>query len=83
MAKRRPKPTIKELMKAVPGPDFPTGGLIVDTGIAEALETGKGSFRVRAKAEVTQVTRARQGIEVTELPYLCLLYTSPSPRDRG
>ena len=70
MAKRRPKPTTAQLMKVVPGPDFPTGGLIIDSGIAEAFETGKGSIRVRAKAEITKLTRARQGIEITELPYL-------------
>ncbi len=70
MEKRRPKPTTAQLMKVIPGPDFPTGGQIIDTGIAEAFETGKGSIRVRAKAEVVKLTRARQGIEVTELPYL-------------
>ena len=70
MTKRRPKPTTAELMAALPGPDFPSGGIIVDDGLAEAYETGRGSVRVRATAEVVDLTRARQGIVVTELPYL-------------
>ena len=71
MKKRRPKPTIKELMKVLPGPDFPTGGIIIDDGLAEAYQTGRGSFRVRAKAEVESIKRTkRQRIVVTELPYM-------------
>jgi len=70
MTKRRPKPTVDELLKLVPGPDFPSGGLIIADGVREAYETGRGTIRVRAKAEIVKVTRARQGIEITELPYL-------------
>ncbi len=70
MTKRRPKPTIDELMAALPGPDFPSGGIVVDDGLREVYETGRGSFRVRARAHVEQVTRSRQAIVVTELPYL-------------
>ncbi len=70
MTKRRPKPTIDELMEKVPGPDFPSGGILIDDGIKEAYETGRGTIRIRAKAEVVNVTRARQGLEITELPYL-------------
>jgi len=71
MTKRRPKPTIDELMAKVPGPDFPSGGLVIDDGsIKEAYETGRGTIRMRAKAEIVDVTRARKGIEITELPYL-------------
>jgi DNA gyrase subunit A len=71
MTKRRPKPTIEELMALVPGPDFPSGGTVIDDGsIAEAYETGRGTIRMRAKAEVVAVTRSRKGIEITELPYL-------------
>ncbi len=69
MTQRRPKPTTAELMAVLPGPDFPTGAIIVDDGLAAAYETGRGSIRVRAKAEVVDLTRARQGIVVTELPY--------------
>ncbi len=70
MTKRRPKPTIDELMAVVPGPDFPSGGIVVDDGLREAYETGRGTFRIRAKAHVEQTTRNRQSIIVTELPYL-------------
>jgi DNA gyrase subunit A len=69
MKKRRPKPTVEELMKVLPGPDFPSGGIIVDDGLADAYAHGKGSVRIRAKAEIVKLTRAREGIVVTELPY--------------
>ncbi len=70
MRKRRPKPTIDELLEVLPGPDFPSGGIVVADGIREAYETGRGTIRIRARAEIIDVTRARKGIEVTELPYL-------------
>ncbi len=70
MSKRRPKPTVAELMKVLPGPDFPSGGIIVDDGLAEAYAHGRGSIRIRARAEVVKLTRARDGIVITELPYL-------------
>ncbi|MEZ5247502.1 MAG: DNA topoisomerase (ATP-hydrolyzing) [Acidimicrobiales bacterium] len=70
MTQRRPKPTVDEIMKVLPGPDFPTGGIVVDDGLRDAYETGRGSFRIRAKAHVEQVSRSRQAIIVTELPYL-------------
>ena len=70
MTRRRPKPTIDELMAELPGPDFPSGGIVVDDGLRQAYETGRGSFRIRARAHVEQVTRGRQAIVVTELPYL-------------
>jgi DNA gyrase subunit A len=71
MKKRRPKPTMKELMKVLPGPDFPTGGVIIDDGLADAYVTGRGTFRIRSKAEIESVKRTkRQRIVVTELPYM-------------
>ncbi len=69
MTKRRPKPTVEELMAVLPGPDFPSGGVVIDDGLAEAYATGRGSFRIRATAEIVKLTRAREGIVVTELPY--------------
>ena len=69
MTMRRPKPTVDELMAVLPGPDFPSGGTIIDDSIRDAYETGRGSFRIRAKVEITNLTRARQGLIVTELPY--------------
>ena len=70
MRQRRPKPTVDELMAHVTGPDFPSGGIVVDDDLRAAYETGRGSFRIRARAHVEQVTRSRQAIIVTELPYL-------------
>ena len=69
MTQRRPKPTTAQLMEVLPGPDFPSGGIVIDDGLAEAYETGRGSVRVRSRAEIVDLTRARQGIVVTELPY--------------
>jgi len=70
MTKRRPKPTIDELMAVLPAPDFPSGGIVVDDSLRDAYETGRGSFRIRAKAHIEQTSRNRQAIVVTELPYL-------------
>ena len=70
LTKRRPKPTVHDLMAVLPGPDFPSGSVVVDDGLAEIYATGKGSITVRAKAHVEQLTPKRQGIIVTELPYL-------------
>ena len=65
-----PKATLDDLMRFVPGPDFPTGGRIVGLdGIREAYETGRGQFRVRATTRIESVTARRKGIVVTELPY--------------
>ena len=109
----------KDIMKVLPGPDFPTGGIICGRkGIVDAYTTGRGHLRVRAKTEVESTKRGRERIVVTEIPYavvkttivskiadcvhsgtipeiadvrdesdrhglriVCLLYTSPSPRD--
>lgn len=65
-----PKATLKQLMKHVPAPDFPTGGQIVAAeGITEAYESGRGAFKVRATAVIEKVTSRKQGIVITELPY--------------
>ena len=69
MTKRRPRPALEELMAVLPGPDFPSGGIVVDDDIAEAYRTGRGSFRIRARVEIVDLTRARQGLVVTELPF--------------
>ncbi len=70
LTQRRPKPTVLELMEHVPGPDFPSGGILVDNGMAEMYATGRGSVTLRARTHVEQLTPKRQGIIVTELPYL-------------
>ena len=65
-----PTATLKQLMKFVPAPDFPTGGTIIGKeGILEAYQTGKGAFKVRAKVETGKVTTRKQGITITELPF--------------
>lgn len=65
-----PEVTISELMTAIPGPDFPTGAMIMGTqGIKDAYETGRGSITVRAKAHVEQTSSGRSRIVVTEIPY--------------
>ena len=63
--------TNTELMKFVPGPDLPTGGIIVGLeGIREAYETGRGTFKTRAKVSVESVSPRKLGLVITELPYL-------------
>jgi DNA gyrase subunit A len=65
-----PKATTKQLMKFVPGPDFPTGGELVEiSGITEAYESGKGAFKIRATVEIGKVSSRKQGIIVKELPF--------------
>jgi DNA gyrase subunit A len=66
-----PEASLAKLMSFVPGPDLPSGGTIMGlTGIAEAYETGRGSFKMRAKASIENVSARRVGIVFTELPYL-------------
>ncbi|QDH14984.1 DNA gyrase subunit A [Oecophyllibacter saccharovorans] len=61
---------LDELMKIVPGPDFPTGGIIMGRhGIRQAYATGRGSIPVRAQAEIEEIRKDRQAIVVTEIPY--------------
>lgn len=66
----RPDMTLDELMQIVPGPDFPTGGIILGrAGIRSAFETGRGSVLIRARAEIEDLRRDRQAIVITEIPY--------------
>ena len=66
---KQPAATVEDLMRFVPGPDLPTGGMIVGLdGVRDAYESGRGTFRMRATARVEPVGR-RKGIVVTELPY--------------
>ena len=67
---RNPEVTTEELMEIVPGPDFPTGALIMGrAGIRDAYMTGRGSVMMRAKAEVVTDSRDRESIIITEIPY--------------
>ncbi|MDI6821909.1 MAG: DNA gyrase subunit A [Actinomycetota bacterium] len=66
----KPGVTTGELMRAIKGPDFPTGGVIMGRkGIRDAYETGRGSIRVRGKAHVEQVKGERTRIVITEIPF--------------
>ena len=67
---RYPNADLDTLMRHVPGPDLPTGGRIVGlTGIRDAYETGRGTFKIRATVAVDDVTPRRKGLVVTELPF--------------
>lgn len=66
-----PGASLDDLMAFVPGPDLPSGGVIMGLdGIREAYETGRGSFRTRARVSVESVSPRKMGVIVTELPYL-------------
>src|SRR5262245_50488226 len=66
----KPDTTLKELLKVVPGPDFPTGGYVAGReGIEAAYKTGRGSFTMRAKAAIEEVGKDRENIVITEIPY--------------
>ncbi len=66
-----PECTTADLMEVLPGPDFPTGGLVMGkSGIRRAYETGKGSITVRAKVDILQQANGKEKIIVTELPYM-------------
>lgn len=66
-----PDATTKQLMKFIPGPDLPNGGIIIGLeGVIEAYDTGRGTFKTRARVSVESVSPRKQGIVVTELPYL-------------
>ena len=66
----KPDASLKEILKLVPGPDFPTGGYIAGReGIEQAYKSGRGSFIMRAKAAIEQVGKDRENIVITEIPY--------------
>jgi len=65
-----PEITVDGLMKHMPGPDFPTGGIILGSkGIRDAYETGRGRVRVQARAHIEPLAQGKEAIIVTELPY--------------
>lgn len=64
-----PDVTIEELMKAVPGPDFPTGGIMGTKGIREAYNTGRGSLKIRSQYNIEEKKGGRNAIIITEIPY--------------
>jgi DNA gyrase subunit A len=65
-----PEASLEDLMEFVPGPDLPSGGIIVGLdGIKDAYANGRGSFRMRAKVAIEQLGPRRAGLVITELPY--------------
>jgi DNA gyrase subunit A len=65
-----PDTSLDDLMKIIPGPDFPTGALIIGrSGIRSAFETGRGSIVLRARAEVEEMRGGRSAIAISEIPY--------------
>jgi len=68
---KHPDASIEKLVEFIPGPDFPTGGIIIDgrEQMIEAYKTGRGGFRVRAKWEIEDLGRGGYQIVVTEIPY--------------
>lgn len=66
-----PEASIRELMRFMPGPDFPTQGFIIGSkGITEAYHTGRGSVRMRARTQIEDAGKGYQRIAVTEIPYM-------------
>lgn len=65
-----PECTVRDLMKAIKGPDFPTAGLILGReGFREAYETGRGTIRMRARAQIETALNGKSSIIVTEIPF--------------
>lgn len=71
MLMENPDATTRDLMTVLPGPDFPTGALVMGrSGIYKAYETGRGSIILRAKTEIETMSSGRERIVVTEFPYM-------------
>ncbi|WP_439871644.1 DNA topoisomerase IV subunit A [Rhizobium leguminosarum] len=68
---KHPDATVEKLVEFIPGPDFPTGGIIIDSrdSIIESYRTGRGGFRVRAKWETEDLGRGGYQIVITEIPF--------------
>jgi DNA gyrase subunit A len=66
----KPEASVEELMEVMPGPDFPTAGVILGrAGIRQAYETGRGSVLMRGKVEIEEVRKEREAIIISEIPY--------------
>jgi DNA gyrase subunit A len=67
---QNPDLSVKDLMKLIPAPDFPTGGIIIGgEGLKQAYTTGRGSIRIRARLTIEQIRKGRDTIVITEIPY--------------
>ncbi len=66
---QNPRITLKDMMKYIPAPDFPTGAYIIENELVQAYETGRGKITLRAKLSIEKQDNDRQMIVITELPY--------------
>ena len=67
---KNPEVPIRDLIKIIKGPDFPTGGIVIGgEGLLSAYTTGKGSIRIRSKVEIEENAKGREVIVITEIPY--------------
>jgi len=64
-----PRVTLKEIMKIIKGPDFPTGGVVIPTELEKAYETGKGKIHIRAKVHIENIENEKKQIVIDELPF--------------
>ena len=70
------------LMRYLKGPDFPTGGIVVNKDdLVKIYESGTGKLRIRGRVEIEKLKGGRQQLVITEIPYTCLLYTSDAADD--
>ena len=65
-----PEISTRDLLAVLPGPDFPSGGVVLDDGLCELYARGRGTIRVRARAEIIEVGPRREAIRIVELPWL-------------
>ena len=61
---------LEKFLAAMPGPDFPSGGMLINAGMREIYKEGRGSLRLRSKAEIIHPTKKREAIVITELPWM-------------
>lgn len=61
---------LEKFLAAMPGPDFPSGGILINEGMREIYKEGRGSLRLRSKAEIIHPTKKREAIVITELPWM-------------
>ncbi|XIF19366.1 MAG: DNA gyrase subunit A [Acetilactobacillus jinshanensis] len=71
MLMHHPDVTVPELMKVIPGPDFPTGGVVIGkSGIRKAYQTGRGTIALRAKVDIQEQKNGKKQIVITQMPYM-------------
>ena len=69
-AKEPTNAQLEKFLTAMPGPDFPSGGMLINAGMREIYKEGRGSLRLRSKADIIHPTKKREAIVITELPWM-------------